>query len=80
MVVVDSITAFASQIARQYRDYAQKIYATDPDKASALRLICDEKLGKVSNAREITLSDPSAELGEIEAALKQQGVIGGLKR
>lgn len=80
VVTVDSITAYPSQIARQYRDYAQEISKTDPVKARALRVISDEKLSKVSNAREITLPNPSVELVEIEAALKLRGIAGGRKR
>ncbi len=68
--VVALITAYPSQIARQYRDYAQLINDSDPDKARALTAISNAELGKVSNAKEITLPDPSADLIEIRAALK----------
>jgi hypothetical protein len=74
------VRPYPSQIALQYRDYARQINISNPDKAKTLTDISDE-LGKVSNAKEITLPDPSsAELSEIRAALKQQGITGGRKR
>ncbi len=74
------ITAYPSQIARQYLDYAQEINDNDPAKARALMDICNSGLNKTSNAKEITLPFPSDELSEIRSALNQYGITNGRKR
>lgn len=75
-----SIMAYPSQIARHYSNYAQKINKINSLKAGILRTIIDKVLNKMSNTREITLPHPSAELADIEAALKQHGITGGRRR
>ena len=75
---IPTLTAYPSVIMRQYREYAQQIKETEPAKAKLLQDAA-AALGRVSNAREITLPHPSAAQAEIAAALQQRG-MGGKSR
>lgn len=78
LVAVAFITAYPSQIARQYTEHASQINGSDPTKAKILKDAA-AALNKVSNAREITLPHPSAQSDEITAELQKRN-IGSRKR
>lgn len=80
LATVTYIKGYPSQIACKYREYIQQLNDTDPAKARTLTAICNAELSRVSNAREIVLPHPSADLAVIRESLKDQGITGGRKR